>query len=238
MCSLLPTAVVADARGVRRHPVDRLDPDAKKYGTNASKDGETLLDAVNLLDALRDDRELLPTPAAADGKRGPDLARVYRPNSGGHDLVTVVERLLPGRELLPTPAASVPNDGEDPAVWKERHDRHASRDDNPTRSGLPLSIAVGDLDPGKWGKYAEAIACWELITDTKAPPPTTSPNRLNPRFSEWMLGLPAGYVTTLLPRRKALEAIGDAVQPQTALHAFRSLSKRINNNTPTKGTPQ
>ena len=37
----------------------------------------------------------LPTPAAWDGARGPDLARAKRPNSGGMDLVTVTERLLP-----------------------------------------------------------------------------------------------------------------------------------------------
>jgi len=45
---------------------------------------------------------ILPTPAAADGNRGPDLARANRPQSGGMDLVTTVER------LLPTPTASQP----------------------------------------------------------------------------------------------------------------------------------
>jgi len=39
--------------------------------------------------------QLLPTPAASDGARGPDLARANRPDSGGMDLTTVVERLLP-----------------------------------------------------------------------------------------------------------------------------------------------
>ena len=38
---------------------------------------------------------MLPTPAAWEGARGPDLARANRPNSGGRDLVTVTERLLP-----------------------------------------------------------------------------------------------------------------------------------------------
>ncbi len=39
-----------------------------------------------------------PTPAAWDGQRGPDLARMKRPKSGGHDLVTAVS-------LWPTPTA-------------------------------------------------------------------------------------------------------------------------------------
>lgn len=36
--------------------------------------------------------KLLPTPAAADGGRGPDFARATRPGSGGDDLVTTVAR--------------------------------------------------------------------------------------------------------------------------------------------------
>ena len=39
--------------------------------------------------------KLLPTPAAWDGSRGPDLARENRTDSGGMDLVTTIERLLP-----------------------------------------------------------------------------------------------------------------------------------------------
>ena len=51
------------------------------------------------------DSPTLPTPAAWDGNRGPDLARADRPDSGGMDLVTTVER------LLPTPPARDHKDG-------------------------------------------------------------------------------------------------------------------------------
>ena len=37
----------------------------------------------------------LPTPAAADGHRGPDFARAQRDGSGGDDLHTIMARLLP-----------------------------------------------------------------------------------------------------------------------------------------------
>jgi hypothetical protein len=50
----------------------------------------------------------LPTPAAWDGARGPDLARANRPNSGGMDLVTVTER------LLPTPTSQAAKHGPTP----------------------------------------------------------------------------------------------------------------------------
>lgn len=44
--------------------------------------------------------------------------------------------------LLPTPAAGTPNDGESAEQWQERHDLHAGKAENATRSGMPLSIAV------------------------------------------------------------------------------------------------
>jgi hypothetical protein len=40
-------------------------------------------------------RGLLPTPAAWDGRRGPDRTRPQRANSGGHDLTTTAATLLP-----------------------------------------------------------------------------------------------------------------------------------------------
>lgn len=45
--------------------------------------------------------------------------------------------------LLPTPAAGNPNDGEDPAQWQARHDRHAdpTRGAEATRSGMPTPQA-------------------------------------------------------------------------------------------------
>lgn len=35
-------------------------------------------------------------------------------------------------------------------------------------------------------------------------------------FVEWMMGLPEGWVTDLLPRTAALRCIGNAVVPQVA----------------------
>jgi DNA (cytosine-5)-methyltransferase 1 len=42
---------------------------------------------------LDDDIVLLPTPAAADGQRGPDYARAGREESGGDDLLTALLKL-------------------------------------------------------------------------------------------------------------------------------------------------
>lgn len=78
------------------------------------------------------DGSVLPTPMARDD-HGPS----GRARDGGTCLPTTV------LELLPTPTAANPNDGEEPDSWQARKDYHATRtDQEPTRAGLPLAIAV------------------------------------------------------------------------------------------------
>jgi DNA (cytosine-5)-methyltransferase 1 len=49
--------------------------------------------------------------------------------------------------------------------------------------------------------------------------------RLNPAFVEWMMGLPAGWVTGTpgLTRNQQLRALGNGVVPQQAEAALRTL---------------
>ncbi|HET7409261.1 MAG TPA: hypothetical protein VFJ13_03610, partial [Paracoccaceae bacterium] len=77
-----------------------------------------------------------------------------------------------------------------------------------------------------WGVYADAIARWGRLT-RPAPAPTEptgrgGTQRLSPRFSEWMMGLPEGWVTDVpgITRREALRAIGNGVLPQQAAAAL------------------
>ena len=59
--------------------------------------------------------------------------------------------------------------------------------------------------------------------------PTTNglpKGRLNPRFVEWMMGLPAGWVTDLdLSRTQQLKMLGNGVVPQQAALAIRLLTE-------------
>ncbi len=73
VAALPPTPTASDAKG----------PSPNHNGTTA--------EAID---------RLLPTPAAWDGERGPDYARMGREDSGGDDLVTSVAK------LLPTPSAA------------------------------------------------------------------------------------------------------------------------------------
>ena len=50
---------------------------------------------------------------------------------------------------------------------------------------------------------------------------------LSPRFCEWMMGLPAGWVTDVgLPRTQQLRALGNGVVPQQAATAIRFMINR------------
>lgn len=49
-------------------------------------------------------------------------------------------------------------------------------------------------------------------------------HRLSARFAEWMMGIPAGWVTDVdISRNEQLKAIGNGVVPQQALAAFRDM---------------
>lgn len=97
----------------------------------------------------------------------------------------------------------------------------------PTRA---RRVARGELRQVDWGEYAAAVHRWEIITERSAPYPT-QPGRhgrpvLAPLFVEWLMGLPAGWVTAGhldLPRTAQLRALGNGVVPAQAAHALRLL---------------
>jgi DNA (cytosine-5)-methyltransferase 1 len=85
----------------------------------------------------------------------------------------------------------------------------------------------------QWGDYAEAIARWEHTLGRTAPDPTITSTKGNPQlapaFVEWMMGLPAGWVTDVpgITRNEALKACGNGVVPQQAAAALRVLLPAI-----------
>lgn len=83
-----------------------------------------------------------------------------------------------------------------------------------------------------WGPYRPAVERWEGILSRHAPAPTNpdgrnGSHRLAPEFVEWMMGIPAGWVTdpTIgLTRNQQLKALGNGVVPQQALLALSRLA--------------
>lgn len=145
---------------------------------------------------FRTEVDLFPTRKAASDCSG------GKRNSDGH------ADSLPGTvRLLPTPKAAERGD------CASEHRRN-----DPDLRAITYYTS-------QWGKYEPAIRRWELALGAPAPAPT-EPNskgnlRLSARFAEWMMGLPAGWVTDVdLPRTAHLKILGNGVVPAQAAAAL------------------
>lgn len=160
---------------------------------------------------------LLPTPAVNDMGEGKtveawdawtDAMKAKHGNGNGHGASLAIE----AQRLLPTPRVMAE------VKTSERAKRLYSSKDS-----------MGDVvEKGAWGQYAAAIARWETVTRPAPPPTETGPKgnpRLSARFSEWLMGLPDGWITDVpgLTRNEALKLAGNGVVPQQAAEALRFL---------------
>ncbi|WP_052676625.1 hypothetical protein [Microbacterium trichothecenolyticum] len=184
--------------------------DGGQTSRSGARKGEPLLGGIAVEAATR---SLLPTPNAALATSGPDYARGGR-DAGGDDLATKIA-------LLPTTTTA--------------QDSEASG--NGTGVTLPDVLQrerrgpVSDVD---WGEYEPAIRQWEAVIGRPAPSPVRYDGRdgkprLNPEFTEWMMGWPAGWLTDPvigLTRAQALRAAGNGVVTLQARLAIRELLSR------------
>ena len=159
---------------------------------------------------------LLPTPWATDGQKG----RPGQPGSYG-DLTLPSAAVRCAAPALPTPRAS---DARGPG-----HHGDGGPDLRTTVAQLGAS-RLETPDEAAWGIDAPAVARWELLIGRPVPAPTQpgqhSKPVLAPPFVEWLMGLPAHWVTdpTLgLPRTAALRVLGNGVVPAQAVTALRLL---------------
>lgn len=167
--------------------------------------------------------DLLPTPTVVDLGNNKtvdeweawiDEQREKHGNGNGHGASLSIE----AQKLLPTPMASMKG------AAKSEIEKG-----NP-RARLEVEVFL----PKTWGKFAPAIHRWETITGNPAPPPTIpdgrdGQHRLNPAFAEWMMGLPAGWITDCdITRNEQLKACGNGVVPQQATMALLELLKGKN----------
>lgn len=160
---------------------------------------------------------LLPTPAVNDMGASYDVEKwdawtarmkAAHGNGNGHGNSLHVEAL----RLLPTPKATNNENEQTPR-------------EGDTGYGPNLGMALR----ADFGQYAPAIARWETVLGRPAPAPTEptgkgGAHRLSPRFVEWMMGLPDGWVTdTDTTRNEQLKALGNGVVPQQASAALRHM---------------
>lgn len=96
------------------------------------------------------------------------------------------------------------------------------------RSCAPVAGLAGI----EWGVYELAIRRWERAIGRPAPGPTELTERgtrkLSPRFDEWLMGLPDGWVSSVpgLTINEKLHILGNGVVPQQATEAVRWLIAR------------
>ena len=149
---------------------------------------------------------MLPTPTTQDGKN----------NAGPSQFDRNTKPLNVEAHLLGTPRTSSANGSSSKQV----------------AAGAPKK-RIEDQVHLDWGRFETAIRRWEITLGRMAPPPTKpdgkdGAHRLSSRFTEWMMGLPEGWITDAgLSRNEELKACGNGVVPQQAELALRHLLKDV-----------
>lgn len=190
---LLRTPMAAEAEGGVSHPDDA------KAGNHALLLGGQVLALGGHIEAK------LPTPTVSD--QYTDNLNSTQQTEGSLHSVTLAQ-IVNRPDLLPTPQ-----------VDDSKNTGH-----NEKRRPTLASAVYGDIN---WGRFAPAIQRWETITGRTAPAPTVpdgqhGQHRLSAKFTEWLMGLPDGWITdTDINRNAQLKACGNGVVPQQAALAIR-----------------
>lgn len=140
-------------------------------------------------------------------------------DTGSEGAQSAARRILStGSDSAPTHADSE-GFGRLSECYKEREPRGLATGSDTERRGL---------DSLRASRYGPAIRRWEGVTGIECPEPLIGEKKLNAQLSEWMMGLPPGWVTDLVSNRQALRLIGNAVCPQQANYALLIMAS--NNN--------
>lgn len=157
----------------------------------------------------RAEKNLMPTPTTRDYKDGQEA----HTRNGKVQTDTVGRAVMnSGEILLGTPRSSSANG----ATAKE------------VAAGAPKA-RLEDQVHTNWGRFEPAIRRWEEVLGRPAPLPTKpdgkeGAHRLSSAFTEWMMGVPKGWITGVgLSRNEELKACGNGVVPQQAELALRIL---------------
>lgn len=198
--------------------VGRVEPDGPERAATERSDREPAADANG--GRLQGHGEL---PTGRDA-----LRRRVRHDADGRDPAASDAQGVGRGQGRPEPAGQLR--GPDAALGG---DAPADTDRSGWREEI-LNLRPGQPD-ADWGDYGPAIRRWEPILGRPAPWPTDLRGRLTPVLSEWMMGLPDGWVTFtpgpdgMSPaalRNAMLRALGNGVVRQQAAVGIRFLAGR------------
>lgn len=177
-----------------------------------------------------DDRiNLMPTPNTMDHLPA-RTAEQKAANKGKGGYANVRETVV--NDLIPTPTTRDYKDGTEP------HERDGVIQTDTVARAIFNSGEVSDIS---WGKFEPAIRRWEEALGRPAPAPTKpdgkdGAHRLSSAFTEWMMGVPEGWITGVgLTRNEELKACGNGVVPQQAELALRMLMEGVSLTQPGGG---
>jgi hypothetical protein len=192
-----------------------------------------------------DPRVLIPTPTTRDHKDGSEPHE----RDGVVQTDTVARAVFNSGEIvLPTPTTNG-NDRKGPnyssagilqeleiangILPKEYKDWEHAKEKVKWAEPLEGQTKTNLDSETNWGKFEPAIKRWEATLGRPAPAPTKPDgkeggHRLSSAFTEWMMGVPEGWITDCgLSRNDELKACGNGVVPQQAELALRVLLEGI-----------
>ena len=192
--------------------------------------------------------DLLRTPIASEAEGGPKSPEVAKAKNqtltlSGQMIDMIAPNQLP--KLMPTVTASDKNDRQRSEKWHGNDLVSTVKADllPTTRTSMKNGATAKEVAAGNpkfrletvtnWGKFEPAIRRWEETLGRPAPAPTKPDGkdgnqRLSSDFTEWMMGVPEGWITDCgLTRNDELKACGNGVVPQQAALALRVLLQGV-----------
>lgn len=198
----------------------------------AKAKGQTLRLTGQIIDLVEPGRlpaPNLPTPLVGDAKAARNSTANRTSPEKAHAGNTLTDVFVPNPKLLPTVMANEAEKGTNLQNAEQRAK---------TGQVMITNVAQTIVQGGSvWGQYEPAIRRWEAVTGREAPAPTLpdgreGQQRLSPLLTEWMMGLPEGWITSSdigISRNDQIKAAGNGVVPQQAVLALRYLLRKGNN---------
>lgn len=165
--------------------------------------------------------DLLPTPNTMEHreiKTPEQIAELKAKSPGGYR--NLRESVVNEMPVFPTPIVRDYKDGQAEVL------RNGKVQTDTVGRAIMNS---GEVSENRWGKFESAVRLWEQEIEREAPSPTKpdgkeGAHRLSSKFTEWMMGLPEGWITDVgLTRNEELKLAGNGVVPQQAELALRLL---------------
>ena len=186
---------------------------------------------------------LLRTPAASEAERGHQPEEKARAR-GGQVTLSGQFKNFPTPTVADTFTDKLKSSQQKPGSMHSVNLSQAvhmlptpnTMDDLPARDESKIDRSKGGFSNVRetvmrpnFDRFEPAVKRWEQVTGMEAPAPTKpdgkdGAHRLSSKFTEWMMGLPEGWITGLgLSRKDELKACGNGVVPQQAELALRLL---------------